>query len=292
MRRSRSVSRSSLPATSSTSASFIARRPIRGAARSGAAVGARARARADQAQERLLQAGRVTGGRAQRRRRAFGQQPPAVQEPDAIAQQLGLGEVVGREHHRLAAIALGADEVAQETRRQHVQARRRLVEHQHGGIVQHRARDRQPLALAGRQRLAAAIEEPAQLQRARERRDARRRRVAVEAVQAREVPQQLAPGQARVEAGRVGEKAEALPHRQRLARDVEPGDLHPPARRQQDARQDPQRRGLARAVGAEQPVDLAGRDRERQLGDRRGGAEALRERIDRDGWAALMRRAG
>ena len=96
----------------------------------------------DQAQERLLQAGGVAGGRAQRRRRPLGEQPAPVEQADAIAEQLRLGQVVGGEQHRLAAIAFGAHEVAQEARREHVEPGGRLVEDQHVGIVQHRARDR------------------------------------------------------------------------------------------------------------------------------------------------------
>ncbi len=106
---------------------------------------------------------------------------------------------------------------------------------------------------------------------------------AAQAVQAREVVEQLAPGQARVEAGGVGEEAEPPPHRQRIGRHVDAGDARAPARRRQDPRQDPQRGGLAGAVGAEQAVDLAGRDAEREIGDRRLGAEALDQRIDDDG---------
>ena len=53
-----------------------------------------------------------------------------------FAEQIGLGEVVGREDDGLAAVPLAAHEVAQEARGEHVEAHRGLVEHEHGRIVE------------------------------------------------------------------------------------------------------------------------------------------------------------
>ena len=97
----------------------------------------------------------------QRRRRPLAQQPAAVEQPDAIAEQLGLGHVVGREEDRAPAARARADEVDDEAAREHVEAGGGLVEDQHRRVVQRGAGERDPLPLAGGELAAAALEERA-----------------------------------------------------------------------------------------------------------------------------------
>ena len=214
---------------------------------------------------------RRPAARAQRGRRPLGEQAPAVQEADPIAQQLGLGQVVGREHAppcrdraRRARSRAGSATRARRGRRS---ARR-------GSAPPDRAARRARSTGAGARRSTAPRSGGRRRRRARARARACRcgpsAAARVEAVQAGEVGEQLAPGEARVEPGRVGQEAEAPAHRERVVGDVEPGDPRAARASAQDAREDAQRRRLAGAVRAEQAVDLARRDRERQLGDRRG----------------------
>ena len=206
-----------------------------------------------------------------------------MEKADSIAEQLRLRQVVGREDDRLAAIALGAHEGAQEARGQNVEAGGRFVEDHHRRIVQHGARDGEPLALAGRERLAPASEERFEIERPRQRRDARVGLPSGHAVQAREVVEQLAPGQPRVEPGRVGQEAEAAAHLQRIDGHVDPGDQRSPLGGGQDPGQDAQGGGLAGTVRPEQAVDLTRGDREGEPIDRGLAGEALDQRIDDDG---------
>ena len=174
-----------------------------------------------------------------------------MQQTDAIAEQLGLGEVVSREDDGLAAVALAAHEVAQEARGQHVEADGGLVEHEHRRVVQHGARHGEPLALARRERLAAPVEERREIQNAREQRRPLHDGRGHHAVQATEVAQQLAAREARVEARRPGEEAELPARGLRVARDVDARELGAPRRGREDGGQHAQRRRLARAVRAE-----------------------------------------
>src|SRR2546430_13533506 len=74
----------------------------------------------------------------------------------------------------------------------------------------------------------------------------------------------------------------------RIALLVVSADADRPPRRPDDAREAAQRRGLAGAVGADQPEHFAGRHAERQVADRRDAAVRLREPLDLDHRAANL----
>ena len=93
-----------------------------------------------------------------------------------------------------------------------------------------------------------------------------------------EVGEHFARRQPLVELRVAREEADAALGGNRLGVDVEAVDQHPAAVGRQDAGQHPQRRGLAGAVGTEQPDDLAGPHRERHVVDGDHPTEALAER--------------
>ena len=208
-------------------------------------------------------------------RRPLGDQAPAVEEADAVAEQLGLGEVVGGEQHRLAAVALGRGRSragsARRARRGRRSARRGSAPPDRASTA--RAIDRRcrsPVDSASQRRSKNGPSSSARASVV----DAGVGGGPLEPVQAREVGEQLAAGEPGVEPGGAGQKPEAAPHLERVVGHVEPRDPRPPGGRDQHPGQDAQGRGLAGAVRTEQAVDLAAADRERQAGDRGGRPEA------------------
>ncbi len=97
------------------------------------------------------------------------------------------------------------------------------------------------------------------------------------AVEARRVPQVLASRRVVVEPDVVGQVADPTFHRQRVAPRVETIDTCRAAARLGQAEQHQDGGGLAGAVGAEQPEDLATADLQRQRVDGRAIAVALGE---------------
>ena len=73
-----------------------------------------------------------------------------VDDRDPFAELVGLFHVVRREHDGLALRVQLADDVPQGEAALRVEARRRLVEEQHVGIVHDRPGDHQPLGHAAR----------------------------------------------------------------------------------------------------------------------------------------------
>ena len=90
-----------------------------------------------------------------------------------------------------------------------------------------------------------------------------------QAVQPRGDEQILVSGQRPVGGERLGHVADPAPHAGRVVRDVAAGHPGLSRRQRQQRRQDLDHRALARAVRAEQPVDLAGADLDRTPRSRR-----------------------
>src|SRR5437870_12572511 len=80
-------------------------------------------------------------------RRVEGDDLAGVHDRHAVAEHLGLVEVVRREEHRRASPANIADEVPQVPARLRVESGRRLVKKKHLRLVHHRDRDREALSL-------------------------------------------------------------------------------------------------------------------------------------------------
>jgi hypothetical protein len=180
-----------------------------------------------------------------------------LDDGDAGAQALDLGEVVAAEHQRAPLGGELGHRVAHRARRLRVEARGGLVEEDDLRLVHQRPHDGQllPHALAeAADGLVFAASEAEALE-VTER--ARPRRGLVDLVEPHEEAQVLAGGEALVEAGLLREEPHPLPQpRPVVAPQGQPAHGAPPRRRRQEPRQHAHRRRLAGAVGAEQPEDL------------------------------------
>src|SRR5690349_5484858 len=76
------------------------------------------------------------------------QDPPVLDDRDAVGELLRLVEVVRRQHDGLAEVAQRADRAPRGTPRLRVEARRRLVEEDQLGVADERQREVQPALLA------------------------------------------------------------------------------------------------------------------------------------------------
>ncbi len=178
---------------------------------------------ADGGDERVLERGGAEA-RAQRLRRAGGDDRPLVHDHDVVAQRGDLLHDVAREQDAVPGAAQLLDQRAQGARRHHVEPVRRLVEQQVLRRVHQRARERDLDALALREALRAAVGDRAEVELGDERLDARRERGAGEAVQPAEVGDVLARGELRVDAGAVRQHADPAARGQRVGLHVDAVD--------------------------------------------------------------------
>ena len=140
--------------------------------------------------------------------------------------------------------------------------------------MQHGARDGHPLALAGGQGLAAPVEDALQGERGSERRQPLVDRRPRQPVDLPEVVEHLARGEAAEETGAAAQVAQVPLGLRRHG--VVAGEPRAARARREQAGEHAQGGGLPRPVGAEQPVDLAAGNGQRQLGHGLQGAEGLR----------------
>jgi hypothetical protein len=92
----------------------------------------------------------------------------------------------------------------------------------------------------------------------------------------------LQTGQVLVDGRRLSGQAETAAEDLRVPNDVQPHDLGSAAIRQQQGREDPDRSGLACAIGAQQPIDRSGRDIQVDAPQRFYRTEVLDEPLDDD----------
>ena len=168
---------------------------------------------------------RRAGARDQLGRSALRDDAPLRQHDDAVAQRRDFLHHVRREEQALALRAQRAQLVAQRPHAHDVEAVRRFVEQDRVGVVHERARDRRP-----------SSSRPAKTPRCADRRSAARPSVANsasmrcssaragKAVQRAVIADVLARGQARVEAARIRQHADAAAHRVAVGDDVETVD--------------------------------------------------------------------
>ena len=161
-----------------------------------------------------------------------------------------------------------------------IDARRRLVEQQQPGLVQHAGRQRQPLLPAARQgarELVLPRGKPQPLQRAVD-----PFLQAVEAIDATDELEVLADGEILVEAEALGHVAGLALDGLALAHQVVAEAGATAAIGRQQAADHAQRRGLARAVGAEEAADAALLDAKAQPVDDGARAVAFHQVVDVD----------
>ncbi len=197
-------------------------------------------------------------------------QPPVPEDPDAVADRLDLAEDVRGQEDRLPARRRLLDAFAERHLHQGIESARRLVEQQQ---VRARRERRDELDL-----LAVALGERADLLAGVER-EALHQLVAIGdvdvAVQAPEEGERLRARHRRPQEGLAGDVRDAPVGGHRIAPGVDAEELRAPAARPVKAQQEPDRRGLARAVGPQVAVDLALADLEVEPVQRQRVAVAL-----------------
>ena len=210
-----------------------------------------------------------------RRRCAVGDDPAAVHHDDAIAQPLGLLDVVGDEHHRRAAVADAADHVPGVPPADGIEVLGQLVEEHELGPADEGEGDEQALALAagqGAERASPEAGEVPLLGELAERTGAR--------VQRREQPQRLADTQLVRQGGVLQLGADAPAQAVAGRRRVEAEHARRPAVGPAQALEDLDRRRLAGSVRAEQAEQLAAPDGEGHVAEDLGRSVALAQPVD------------
>ena len=160
-----------------------------------------------------------------------------AEERDAIAQAIGLVEVVRAEEDGASLAAKRDDELAHRLRGVGIEAGRRLVEEQDARLVQRRPRNGHLLLHAARERrhrLEAALP---QSHHAQETLRLRTRGRAAQAVERRVEDEVLPCRLALVEAGLLGEDADLRADLRVLAAEAEPRDLGATRRRRDERAQ-------------------------------------------------------
>jgi hypothetical protein len=175
-----------------------------------------------------------------------------------------------------------ADEVADLPRGGRVEAAGRLVQEDDGRLVEDGARDREPLLHAlgeADDRLVAAVPETDLLERGS---DPPAPPGGGHPVQAGVEVEVLDGRQALIQAGRLGEQADARAELVGVDADLGPLDPRPPLAGPDQAGQQPDRRRLAGAVRAEEAEHLAAPHLDREAADRPGIPEPLPELLRPD----------
>ena len=184
-----------------------------------------------------------------------------------IADLLRVLEDVRRQEDGLAAAVRVDDRRAQDLLVDRVEARERLVEHEELRIVQHRRDELHLLLHALRERLHAAVAPAAERHALEPVGGAAACLGRGDALEPREEDDAIEHAHLLVEAPLLRQVADAFEHAAIEAR-VLVEQEHPPRVAPEDAERDAQRGRLAGAVRTEQPIDGAGRHRERERLDR------------------------
>ena len=213
--------------------------------------------------------------------RAERQDLAPIHDPDAIAQLVGLLHVVRRQHDGLAAGVQARDDLPQADPALRVEAGRRLVEEQDGGVVQQRAGDHQPLREAARERHHGRLCPFGQVEPHEQVVGGGARGGGPHSEEAAVEVQVLPHGQRAVEGVRLGHDADQLLGDRRVAHDVDAADERLAGRRDHAGREHARGRRLAGAVGSEQAEDLTLADGQVEPVHRRDAARVDLRQVDR-----------
>ena len=210
-----------------------------------------------------------------RRRRAVGDHPPAVHDHDAVAEALGLLDVVGDEHDGGAGVADVADDVPGVAAGEWVEVLGELVEEDDLGTADEGQSDEQPLPLAAGERTVVAPQQRSELPLLDQLAGRARGRV-----QGREQVQRLTDPHPVGQRGvlQLGTDASAQPVP--VHGGVEAEDPNGAAVGAAKALEDLDGGRLAGAVGAEESEQLAPMDGERDAAHDLGRPVALHDPVD------------
>ena len=198
----------------------------------------------------------------QRLRRALGDDPAAVDDPDVVGQLVGLLEVLGGEEDGRAFFVQLPHLLPDRLAADRVEAGGRLVEEEDARFVDQRRGEVEAALHPARVGADPAVGGVAQADPVEQAVGALAPAGGRQPLQGRLQADQLAAGHQRVERRFLQGDADRGAHLARFGDDVVAGDAGPAAGRQQQRRQHPHRGRLAGAVGAEEAVDLALVDRE------------------------------
>src|SRR5688572_12563355 len=187
----------------------------------------------------------------------LGQHLAAVDDRDAGAELLQLGEDVAADQDRLAECPQLAQQLAQFDSRPWVEPRGRLVEQQDQRVVHERVGQAQALLHPPREGLDVVVALATEIDQLKEIADHAPPVGRPDPVAAREEIEVFPYLHVVVDAERVRHEPEDAANLVRVPGHRHPGDLGRARGWQQEGRQDPQGRGLARAVGSDQAEDLA-----------------------------------
>src|SRR5262245_822826 len=202
-------------------------------------------------------------------------------DPVALALRL-LHLVRGDEDRRPGLLAQELEPLPDQPSRGRVEADRRLVEEQDGGVLEQRRRDLEPAQHPAGERASEPVEKRAELHRFDGLLDPRPPLAPGDARRAAVELEVLVGRERAVDRDRLRDVADRLAHGEPVADHVVARDEGRPRSRLQQRRQHADRRGLARAVRAEQSERLAGRHVEADPGHGLDLAEANGEPVDED----------
>jgi hypothetical protein len=235
-----------------------------------------------QLQEDVLQAGAALAFArlaSQGVQRALGQQAAAGDDADAVGHALGHFENVGGQDHRAAGVDALLQHVLDQARGGGVQARQRLVQDQQAGIVDQGPGQGHLLLHAAREALAAGAGLGGQAQLGEEILGPGLGGLGLDVPEAGDELQIFQRRQPVIDHGLVRGPGGDRLGGGRIGQGVDPEDADRALVGLGQARDHPQGGGLARPVGPQQGVQLAGVDGEVQVHDRRLG-EGLVEAAD------------
>jgi hypothetical protein len=213
--------------------------------------------------------------------RVHGHDAPLVDDHDAVAGLADLREDVRAQDDRVVAGERG-DELSRLDDLLRVEARRRLVEDEHLGIVQQRLRQTDPLPVALRELAAVASGHVGDPRALHDRPDARDAITARDALDARAERQVVGDGHLRVQRRRLRQVSGAALGLDGLLEHVVAGHDALALGGRHVAGQHAHRGGLAGAVRPQKPEDLAARGREAHVVHGRHRPVAFREVLDFD----------
>src|SRR6266851_668666 len=189
---------------------------------------------------------------------AFGQQFAVVNDADDVAELFDFAHDVRGEDDGFTAVAALADEGGDGASGHDVEAESGLVEDHHRRVMDQGASDGGFLLHAGGKLVAAAVAEGVHIEAIENDVEALFERGFVETVEAAEIFDEFLGGEAGVERGGGGKKADVGAHFFGMLDDVVAADEGGAVGGFQDGGEHAQGGGFAGAVGAEQAVDAAG----------------------------------
>ena len=205
----------------------------------------------------------------------------AVDDDRAGADRLDLFKDVRAEDDGLL-LAHPLDELADLVLLVRVEAVRRLIEHEHLGIVEDRLGKAGPVAVALREGVHRLMEHVAEEAQADGLLDGGVARGAAQPAHLGGEAEEAGDRHVAVARGALGQVADELLGGDGVLGEVMATDRHPAGGRREEPGDHPHRGGFARAVGPEEPKDLAALDAERDVVDGLLGAELLHQILDCD----------